>query len=51
MRLATAGELHRAADFLKSAREIRTGCKQQRRTSRINQKNAWEKKADLPATW
>tara|TARA_Y100001963_G_C6413433_1_gene279475 strand:- start:125 stop:337 length:213 start_codon:yes stop_codon:yes gene_type:complete len=51
IRLATAGELHRAAAFLKGAREIRTGCKQQRKQSRTDQKNAWKKKVDSPMTW
>ena len=51
IRLATAGEIHRAADLLKFAREVRTGCKKQRAASRRNQKDAWKKKADIPATW
>ena len=51
IRLATAGDIQRATSFLESAREIRSGCKKQRTESRKAQKNAWKKKADLPATW
>jgi len=51
IQLAMTGDLHRAADFLKGAREIRAGSKKQRRISREAQRNAWKKDADLPARW
>ena len=51
IRLATAGDLLRAAKFLQGAREIRAGCKTQRKQSRSDQKNAWKKKVDSPMTW
>tara|TARA_R100001082_G_scaffold66860_1_gene37789 strand:+ start:4498 stop:4710 length:213 start_codon:yes stop_codon:yes gene_type:complete len=51
IRLATTGDLHRATSFLEGAREIRAGSKKQRMISRQNQKNAWKKKVDMPATW
>tara|TARA_R100000152_G_scaffold20709_1_gene15479 strand:+ start:13249 stop:13461 length:213 start_codon:yes stop_codon:yes gene_type:complete len=51
IQMAMTGDLHRAADFLKGAREVRAGSKKQRRISRDAQRNAWKKDADLPAWW
>ena len=51
IQLAMTGDLHRAADFLKFAREVRAGSKRQRRISREAQRNAWKKNADPPAWW
>ena len=48
---ATTGDLHRAADFLKFARECRAGSKKQRRISREKQANAWRKDVEDPCTW
>jgi len=48
---ATTGDLHRAADFLKGAREVRSGCKQQRSSSRKATKQAYLKKVDNPISW
>lgn len=51
VKIAFTGDLHRAVDFLRGAREIRQGCKQKRRQSRINQKNAWKKRVDDSIVW
>ena len=51
IQLAMTADLHRAADFLKGAREVRAGSKKQRRLSREAQRNAWQKKVDSPARW
>ena len=48
---AMTGDLHRATDFLRGAREIRAGSKKQRKASREAQRNAWKKKVDSPARW
>lgn len=49
--LAMTADLHRAADFLKGAREVRAGSKKQRRISRLRQKTAGQRKVDKPITW
>lgn len=49
--LASTGDLHRAADFLKFARDVRAGSKKQRRISRQRQATTWEKEVDTPCTW
>ena len=51
IQLAMTGDLHRAADFLKGAREIRAAYNMQRIISREAQRKAWKKDADLPARW
>ena len=48
---AMTADLHRAAKFLRDAREVRAGSKRQRRLSREAQRNAWQKKVDSPARW
>ncbi len=49
--LAMTGDLHRAADFLEKAREVRAGSKKQRRISRERQASAHQRKVDRPITW
>ena len=51
IKLAMTADLHRAAHFLKGAREVRAGSKKQRRISRQRQATAWERKVDTPCTW
>ncbi len=49
--LAMTADLHRAADFLEKAREVRAGSKKQRRLSRERQATAYQRKVDRPITW
>ena len=51
IRKAMTADLHRAADFLHKAREVRSGSKKQRRISRENQKAAVLRRVDRPITW
>ena len=51
IQLATTADLQRAAMFLERAREIRNGCRNQRNTSRSNQRTAWKKRVDDSVTW
>ncbi len=51
IRLAMTADLHRAAHFLKGAREVRAGSKKQRRISRERQATAYQRKDDRPCTW
>jgi hypothetical protein len=51
MNLSTTADLQRAAMFLERAREIRNGCRNQRNTSRSNQRTAWKKRVDDSVTW
>jgi hypothetical protein len=51
MNLSTTADLQRAAMFLERAQEIRNGCRNQRNTSRSNQRTAWKKRVDGSITW
>ena len=51
IRLAKTADLHRAANFLEGAREVRAGSKRQRRLARENQRGAALRKVDRPITW
>ncbi len=51
IRLAMTADLHRAANFLKGAREIRAGSKKQRRISRERHATSYQRKVDRPITW
>lgn len=51
MRQATVADLHRAAQFLEFAREVRAGSKLSRRNARKAQRSSWQKFADMPARW
>lgn len=44
-------DVMRAVIFLQRARDVRTGCKEQRNASRSAQATAWEKKVDQPVGW
>lgn len=49
--LSTAGDILRAAMFLRRAREIRGGCRTQRNHARRAQATAWKKKVDPDVRW
>lgn len=51
MRQATVADLHRAAQFLEFAREVRGGSKRNRRNARTAQRGSWRKYVDPPARW
>lgn len=51
IRRAKTADLHRAADFLEWAYQVRLGCRGQRTQARRNQATAWQKKVDAPARW
>ena len=51
IRRASVGDLQRAAQFLQFAREVRSGCSQQRRSNRKAQSGAWRKHVDDSVTW
>lgn len=44
-------DIHRAVLFLERAREVRSGCREQRTSARAAQGTAWKKKVDQPARW
>jgi len=44
-------DVFRAILFLQRARDVRTGCRVQRNSSRSAQASAWKKKVDDPARW
>tara|TARA_B100001094_G_C17694092_1_gene559451 strand:+ start:228 stop:437 length:210 start_codon:yes stop_codon:yes gene_type:complete len=48
---ATTADLQRAAMFLERAKEVRSGSKSQRSSSRKAQANAWKKNVDNSVTW
>ena len=48
---ATTADLQRAANFLERAREVRSGCRQQRTESRQKQKSGWRKHVDDSINW
>ena len=48
---ATTADLQRAAEFLEGARDIRSGCRKQRRESRESQAKGWRKHVDDSITW
>lgn len=48
---ASVGDLHRAAQFLEFAREVRRGSKRQRAQSRQAQRDSWRKYVDDPLRW
>jgi hypothetical protein len=48
---AQTSDLHRAADFLEGAREVRAGSKKQRRLSREAHRESYLRKVDRPLSW
>lgn len=51
IRQAKTADLHRAADFLEWAFQVRKGCRQQRTGARNAQANAWRKQVDTDVRW
>ena len=51
IRTATTADLQRAAMFLEGARQVRSGSKVQRSSSRKAQATAWRKNVDDSLTW
>ena len=51
IRTATTADLQRAAMFLEGARQVRSGSKVQRSSSRKAQANAWKKDVDDSIAW
>lgn len=50
-KLSKIADIHRAVLFLERAREVRSGCREQRTSSRAAQGTAWKKKVDDSITW
>jgi hypothetical protein len=48
---ATVADLHRAAQFLEFAREVRKGNRQKRGRSRQAQRDSWRRHVDDPLRW
>jgi hypothetical protein len=48
---ATTADLQRAADFLAWAREVRSGCSQQRSSAKKAQRDAWRRHVDPSVLW
>lgn len=51
IRRAKTADLHRAADFLEWAFQVRKGCRAQRSGARKAQATAWQKQVDTDVRW